>query len=348
MLKQSFSKLIDFFTVPADREGAVCEVGLGLPGSGKSLYQVEKQLLPHIIKNEVVYSTQWINCKLPTIHYFNNIESVLDVRNAVFGIDEVGQILPARQWSNETLDIQKFFQLHRHRHNDIYCNTQDVSLVAKTIGIVATNWIRLKKIERGYFLRLIEKHTKKKAISFNFQELPFAMIKKIASGEIDDTPKDVDDLSIPVDNYNAYDDFYFGGDTPDKLSDKWDTLRFSFDALYHDELNDIKAELVHYYCPECKSRQGQFIPIEETKRYARQVDKHLYEPIYKVNCVKHGCLLDLRKSFMFDSYYEPEVEEKEIVFKPYFKATKWANYVGSLSPEQLNLKKQLENIKLNK
>lgn len=337
--------VIDFFTVPPDREGAVCEIMLGLPRSGKSLYQVEECILPHLINNELVYTTQWLNWRLPNVHYFNDIDTVLGVRNAVFAFDEVAQVLPARMWSSETLEIQKFFQLHGHRHNDIYCNTQDVSLVAKTIGIVASKWGRVKKEEKGYLIRLIDKYRKSKSINFKYQELSYALIKKIASGELDDTPKESSEAPID-DNYSYSDDFYFGDiDIPSKLSDEWSNISYKLTDLYHDELNEYKAELVHFYCPECKSRQGQFIPIDDTFKYVREVGKNLYEPVYKYSCVKHRCPLVVRKSLMYDSYYEPEVVEKEVIFKPFYKAERWTNYAGSLSPKQLELKKQLELIK---
>ena len=108
------------------------EMRLGLPGSGKTLTQTELIVLPALLEGLDVYVNYWINCNLENYHYFADFDEIKNVRNCLVVFDEMCKVLDPRDWEKEGSVVRDFFQLHRHRHIEIYGNTQHISFVAKT------------------------------------------------------------------------------------------------------------------------------------------------------------------------------------------------------------------------
>jgi len=121
---------------------------------------------------------------------------------------------------------------------------------------------------------------------------------------------------------------------------------YSIKNIIHHELDDFKIELVHKYCSECAMRQGSQILKADTLNicdYNKKKDKYILKvpefcPIHKKT------LLLVRQSGMYDTDYEPIIEEKEVIFVPMAKIqeTKMAKYTGRLTDNQRATQKALE------
>ena len=290
---------------------------LGLPGSGKTLDQTENDVLPHLLTGEEVWCCYWLNYKGANLHYFSEFEEVENLRNVVVVFDEIGQILPAREWEKEGLRVQLFFQLHRHRHVDIIGNTQDVSLVAKTVGIVANKWIyceRKNKIVLDFILKNI---LGLDIVMINKTEMSYQGLKKMANGwEMSQT------MDLRKDS---------------RTMRKW----YRTNKIIHKELDKYKIELVHRYCPLCAMRQGAQILSEDTDKICIKV-KGVYRLKEKEYCPKHTTTeLQIRLSGIYDTDHEPEVKEKKIILQPMIDSPEGytrIKYTGRLSERQAQLK----------
>jgi len=316
-----YKELVPFnFSANNGISGINCVMRLGLPGSGKTLDQTEKDVLFHLLNGEEVWSCYWINWNGDNLHYFSEFEEVENLRNVVVVFDEIGQILPAREWEKEGLRVQLFFQLHRHRHVDIIGNTQDVSLVAKTVGIVANSWILCEKANIGildFLLGLLDL----KSIMIRKTEMTYQGLKKMANGwEVNQTIS-----------------------SPEKSKLKW----YSVEKISHKELEEFKVEIVHRYCPKCAMRQGEQILKEDTASVCDyDTKKRRYTLKFKEICPKHqDTQLEIRESGIYDTDHEPELKEKEITFQPMIDIQAGAmkvKYNGRMSKRQTEEKSRLE------
>lgn len=332
-LKNFFSELFLPFTSliskPDGLTGINCVMRLGLPGSGKTLDQTIYDVLPHLIAGEQVYSSYWINWNRPNLTLFQEFEEVENLRNCVVVFDEIGQILPARQWELEGLRVQLFFQLHRHRHVDIIGNTQDVSLVSKTVGIVANKWYFIvnKNIPILNFFASIFNLGH---VRFTRTQLTYSALKKMANGwELDGV--------FPTTNKR------------DKLKTKWITHK----KLLFENLDEYKIELVHKHCSRCKFRQGSQILKHNTLRECSLNKKTgIYTLKIPEYCPKHKDeLLTIRKTGIYDTDHEPSFPEKTITFQPLIDsppAYKKIPYKGKLTETQLLSLKEIKNTYSNR
>lgn len=302
--------------------GMDCVIRLGLPGSGKTLDQTMTDVLPHLLAGEQVYSTYWINWNKPNLHLFNEFEEVENLRNCVIVFDEIGQILPARQWELEGLRVQLFWQLHRHRKLTLIGNTQDVSLVSKTVGIVANRWYYCEN-RNNLFIDFLFRLFKSPTILVRRTEMSYQGLKKMANGwELD------------------------GVVTPQKR-DKHKTKWFPVDKLLAKDLNQYKIELVHKYCPMCQMRQGSQILKENTlKECNYNAKRGIYTLKSTEFCPKHQeTQLQVRLSAIYDTDYEPVFPEKVITFQPMIDSPKGytkIKFQGRLSDNQSTAKELLK------
>lgn len=312
-------------------EGHKIQIRLGKTGSGKTLDQTIQEVIPRLINGEEVYSCYWLNWKGSNFHYFvaDDFEAIESVRNATIVFDEVAQSFDPREWEKESSGVRRFFQLHRKRHNDIIANTQDISLVAKTIGILAHEWILIEKVEETWIDKLIERFTGKKVIvKLDKSIMSYQRLKKLAVGfEIGETEIERGEIAIENINYK-----------------EWDIVR--------PDLDEYKEELVHRYCPQCRQRQGRQIKAEDTEKECRRGEKGEDEwvLINKEYCPKHKEQeLIIRKSGMYDTDYEPERKGKEVIWKPFIESPKGYRMIewkGYLTEKQEIEKK--EKMKKNK
>ncbi len=131
-------------------DGSKFKLITGLPGSGKSL-MMSTFVYPYLIAGYQVYSNLWLNWKRSdgvgewdtkknNLHYYQEIEDIIDVRNCIVICDEIAEPLDPRNWENEGSGVRRFFQQHRHHHIDIYGTTQNITLVAKSARIVIDEW----------------------------------------------------------------------------------------------------------------------------------------------------------------------------------------------------------------
>jgi len=297
--------------------GSKCVIRLGLPGCGKSLDQTEQEVLEHLIAGTEVYCCYWINWNLPNYHYFpptrKGFDSIKDQRNCVVVFDELAQIFDPRDWTEEGGEVRRWFQLHRHFHIDIYANTQDVSLVAKSVGIIADEWQYIEKIEQGAIARWIFSLFGLEYIKMHKSYLSWQQLKKIANG------------------------WELGEDVA--IDGNWEIVNYRLDKIVHSELDELKEELVHKYCEKCAARQGEQIKKEQTNNEAIYSLELKEWKLRKVEyCPKHKEEeLKVRLSGLYDTDYTPETDEEQIEFVAMIDSPKgWRKipYKGLLSEKQ--------------
>lgn len=309
-------------------EGSKFCVRLGLPGAGKTLGMVEEDLLPHLIAGEQVYVNFFINWRGDNIHYFSDIEDVLHCKNCVIGFDEVGQVLDARSWDQETNQIRRFFQLHRHNHLDIYGTTQDISLVAKSALIVVDEWILCENFRDNAFVKWVFNLFHYDRVRMKYENMSLLELKKLARGVSIAEKKELagDSEDIGSSEFDSFDDFDFDFIEAD-LNAR--VVIYTIKQLLHRELNDKKAELYYKFCPLCASRQGNKIPFDKNME-----DEDLLE-----YCPKHlNQVLEYKESGIYDTDEIIDVPARPIVWKPYVPSPaghRLIEFKGSLSSKQL-------------
>jgi len=300
----------------------IISVRLGLTGSGKTLDQTEGPVLDAILRGEDVWCSYWLNLDLPNIHYFKDFEEIRALKNAVVVFDEVTDFFDPRAWMDEGSEVRRWFRLHRHRHLDIYCNTQDISLVAKTIGILAHEWLYCKPAEYGPAFTAVINFLIGHRIRIKIAEMTYQELKKMAVGF---------DIGEQIEAEGGY-----------------RTTSHRPENLEHRELDDYKIELIHRYCNKCGGRQGEMIRKKETEVWAtKKEDKKGREIGWELKneeyCPKHKEeKLELKYSGIYDTDYDPPVEEKEVEFRPFVPIKEGAMmvpYKGALSDRQVDLKK---------
>lgn len=295
---------------------------LGATGSGKTLDQTEQDVLPALLAGEEVWCSYWVNWAGSNLHYFPpaDFDAINNVRNATIVFDEIRQSFDPRSWESESNEVRAFFELHRKRHNDIIFNTQDVSLVAKTVGIQAHEWSRIERVRDGLLIRIFYNLMGWQGITVRKDFLTFAELKKMANG------------------------WELGEDVA--LDAEWKLTHYRAQNLIHRELNDFKIELFHRYCPKCQARQGEQILKKDTTKVVRFDNKKgKIRLINKEFCPKHKDIeLEVKESGIYDTDFEPEVIEKEIEWVPMIdcpKGDRKIRYNGSLSQRQADLKAEL-------
>jgi len=269
-----------------------CEIYLGKTGAGKSLVQTELKAIEYLKTGQEVWCCFWINWAGPNYHYFapGDFDAVKNLRNCVVIFDELAQTFEPRQWEQEGSEMRRFFQLHRHRHVTIIGNTQDVSLVAKTIGIIAHKWYYLEPFDSP-FLDLLTGGNK---IRINVSEMNFQQLKKMAAGW------ELEGLLESDESIANYD------------------LTFDKQKLLHYEMDDLKVEYHHKWCPKCCIRMdGQIRKEDEDKilEWDRRKNGSKIEPArlkVKESCPKCKGEIVIKESGMYDSYYEPPNKVKNV------------------------------------
>jgi len=314
-------------------EGTRCIIRLGKPGCGKSLDQTEQDVLPMLKAGVDVYCCYWINWTgieeedgtiRQNFHYFpptrRGFDSIKDKRNCVVVFDELAQIFDPRDWSEEGSEVRRWFQLHRHFHVDIIANTQDVSLVAKSVGIVADEWQLIENIGDGWLMRYILAWLNRPRIRIKKEYLTWQQLKKMANG------------------WESGEDVAIDGE--------WQHVNYRIDKLIHRELEEQKEELIHTYCDKCMSRQGERIGKKQTESMAVfSLEKKEWELKEKRYCPKHkDNELIIKESGLYDTDYTPETDEIEVEFKAFVPSPKGYRMIeekGLLSDAQNQYKQEM-------
>jgi len=281
--------------------------GLGLTGSGKTCDQTEQYVLPAILAGRRVAVNWWINLDYPNIKYYNDWEEIKDLKNYFIGIDEVTDIADPRSWADEAGEFRRWWRLHRKHHLDIVFNTQDISLVAKTIGILAHTWEYYRTAENPF-----EKLFKR--VSMEYCAMTYQELKKMAAGW---------DLTGII-----------------EAQGEFQTINYPIRRLLHHELDDHKIELIHRYCPDCDGRQGKQIKRGEEKEVCHLEGKKGKET-WALNerevCPDHGTDLQIRESGIYDTDQEIEIKEVKGVWRYYVPSPEgmiMVEYKGTLSENQ--------------
>jgi len=270
-------------------------ISIGKTGSGKTLLQTEIKVLPLLLDDIDVWCCYFINLDLPNLHYFapKDFDKVKDLRNSTIVFDEIRRSFEPRAWETETEEFRSFVELHRHRHNDIIGNTQDVSLVSKSFSIQTHFWSQVEHISQSFFFRFIDKIFNQSKVVIKETYLNYSDLKKLSNGY------ELNEEVLLENTVNLI----------------W---KFPIKNLIHHELDDIKVELVHRYCKKCRSRQGEMILRADTDKVVETLkDSKGIVKGYRLKvdefCPKHKKqLLTVRESGVFDTDYEPEVLDRQL------------------------------------
>jgi len=324
--------LLDFLmknNMLGDYKGHEIITYLGKTGSGKTLIQTI-DVLDRILNGEETWSSYWLNLDLPNIHYFeaDDWDTIKKIRNSIILFDEVADSFDNRGWENEDSEIRKFFRYHRKRHNDIYCNTQDISLVAKTIGILVHKWYLLEKVPSNIFDELLWKWFKIGSIKATKYTLTRERLLKLANGQ------ELGQWDFESENEEF--DSLFEEDEKGKV--KIDHENIPIREIIRPDLNDKKIEIIHWYCQKCGQRQGEIIKKADTENIAQyDKKKKIWLPKNEIFCPKHKeQKLELRESGIYDTDYELPVKKQEIYLKAFIKKPidKLVEFKGNLNEEQ--------------
>jgi len=300
--------------------GVKTKVRLGKTGSGKTLDQNEIDVLPALLDGQEVWCCYWVNTTLKNYHYFapRDFDAIKNLRNCVIIFDELRQSFDPRSWESETDEVRAFFELHRHRHNTIVGNTQDIALVCKTILVQAHIWILIERIEDGIVMKWLKKRLNIESVKIRKDYLTVQELKKMSYG------------------------WEMGEDVA--LNNTWERTNYKIKNIIHPELDDIKKEIVHRYCPRCEMRQGEMILKKDTEKVCYYDNETKEWKLKKEEfCPRHKEeRLEVRLTGMFDTDYEPEVKEKQVIFKPFSKQEVFREFKGGLSVKQSEYKDFLE------
>jgi len=275
---------------------------------------VEEDLLPHLLAGEEVYCNFWINWKgikqengtyKQNLHLFNAEdfeELVPNLQNCVLVMDEIGQVLEPRAWEQESGNIRRFFQLHRHHHVDIYGTTQDISLVAKSAWIVVDEWIMCHNLGNNLIDNAINWLLKRETIKIGYQDMTYQEIRKLTYG---------------WENFIDNPETGIGGELRKR--------KYDLEKLYHFELNENKEEKEHWYCEQCCGRQTPNKDGECPKHQGiKLIQKYsgLYDSDYDIPIKE--------KKISFVAMIDCPAGYRKIPYK------------GALSPKQIKEKQNLE------
>lgn len=286
---------------------------LGLPGAGKTLSAVEKHIIPYYKEGRLVYSNTWLNLK--GIKYFSSLDDLLDVRNAVIFIDEIGQFLDPYAWKDLSYSHRAFFQNHRKYHLDIISTTQDVSFIAKPARVLISDWVFCENNSYSPLVSRFMALFGVDEIRVKYLELKTYDLLKLQKGiGFDTLNDDVDDVDFNIDN-----DIDIA-----KLSEIKKNLNpvkkksYSIKKLVHRELDDFKNEIYYFYCPKCGGRQYYDIKKGNEFKYFNFDKKGKYYCKMNYYCPNHrDSLLVARLSFIYDTDYLIKVSVPSLVWRPF-------------------------------
>jgi len=139
---------------------AIFEIVEGQPGQGKSLYTArlvlkllrrnknwfKKTGVRRIIASNMRFSAPFEVENEGWIRYWNQIDEVCKYQDVDLIWDECANELDARNWTNLSHEVKRFLSRYRKRGVDIYCNTQDFSMVDARARLMITRVRNLKKV----------------------------------------------------------------------------------------------------------------------------------------------------------------------------------------------------------
>lgn len=310
---------------------------LGLPGAGKTLLSTEEQLIVRYKSGQRVASNFFINLK--GITYYEGYEFIY-LRNCVLFQDEIGQILDPYNWKDLPYEVRQFYQNHRKLHNDIISTTQDVSFISKPARVLISEWYYCENNAYGEWLTRLLTY-------FHLPEIRIK-IQAITSRELEKLQKGVG--ASPLVDTNDEDEESFSEDlnlseleTP--LENPVKHKSFSYRQLAHRELDDFKIELVHRYCPDCASRQGEQILKDDTLKVCDYSKKRGYSLKVAEFCPSHPLTqLIVKETGLYDTDYLIEPKDIKVEWRAYVPIKQGAlkvPYKGALSAEMIKERSML-------
>ena len=265
--------------------------------------------IPALCAGVKVISDYKINWKGKNLSYFTPEEFdevCMTWRNCIVLIDEIGVILDSRQFKDEGSNTRRFFSYHRKHHVEIVSSTQHISQVAKTSKNLVSDWFICSEIsKKSLFMELFCKLIDYKGVIIKTERVE---LEKLAN------EKQVLDPEAPI---------ILG--KPEKAKTYW----LNEKKLIRNDLKDMKEEQEYLGCVSCKTRFTEK-DKEDTKNFS-------FCPL----CMT--ATIGQITSIMYDTDYElPEKSQpkKRVAF--YKEVKEWKSFIPSLSKEEIEMKKKLE------
>lgn len=283
---------------------------LGLPGGGKTLSAVESELIPRYLSGQLIRSNTFINLK--GVFYFSEPDEIKEFKNCVVFVDEIGQILDPYAWRDMSFELRRWFSNHRKFHCDIISTTQDISQICKPSRILISDYIFTENDSNDFLSSLFGLASSQ--LCFKQRTLAYQDLARLSRGfGSTETPSEDDSGLESYSESITFNEV----DLPKEIVAK--KVYFNTKKLLHHELDDFKIELVHFYCPLCKSRQYKQILKAETLDYCHyNAKKKVYTAKEEIFCPNHPLqVLQIKESGIYDTDYLIEPPKRDdIVFVP--------------------------------
>ena len=118
---------------------------VGMPGEGKT-YCLTHWLYKQMKRGRLGFSQYAVNNAYPLGRLYDLLHD--RAIGAAVAIDEVGRILPARDWSNEDEIEQLVFEIHRHHGLDIGIACQSPMQISTSLRRLVGEWKYPKRVGR--------------------------------------------------------------------------------------------------------------------------------------------------------------------------------------------------------
>jgi len=214
-------------------------------GKGKTMIMTYDHAMRALESGVKVISDYRLNWKGDNLSYFrpDEFEEVcMTWRNCIVFIDEIGVILDSRAFKDEGSNTRQFFSYHRKHHVEIVSSTQHISQVAKTSKNMVNKWIICDQIYDKPFAK-----TCLRLFGFEGVVIKTEVVELVELAN----EKNIIDPEAPL---------IFGD--RERAKTHW----LSHKKLIRYDLDDMKEELQHKGCLNCKTRFTDK-DREDTKNY---------------------------------------------------------------------------------
>lgn len=133
----------------------------GEPGQGKTYFMSEK-LLDLIARNKRWFKkgltqdlrpiatnmiiSDWVKKIYPNIHYWEDLEELVQLKGADILFDDMSNYLDAQRWTDTPLVVKRWLRYHEHYGVEIYGNAQDFLTIDISVRRLTTQLYSVYKI----------------------------------------------------------------------------------------------------------------------------------------------------------------------------------------------------------
>jgi hypothetical protein len=134
-----YSNTLLYFDKHGDMAGTNIETSPELYGYGEHIYNKIKKTWAKIWKRE------YKPVGRGAIKYFEDINEIMEAKNAVILFDEAQVLFNARMWESLSMEFQHKLQQHRKHKLDLLCTTQNLGTIDIAYRRLVQGWFRRSK-----------------------------------------------------------------------------------------------------------------------------------------------------------------------------------------------------------